>query len=170
MPPIIHLLAFGEPSTRAGVVSVPRYRIRYRNRHRALILLYHLGMADRVARMHQTTVRFGEELWSQLENEARRTGVSAAQYVRDATLARLAYTAGQRGDALFPDHPAPGAAQAENARVHARGAVSDSSAVWAQARLARERARIVRDDARATQMQSAKSRVGRRFDSEVEGR
>jgi hypothetical protein len=46
--------------------------------------------------MHQTTVRFGCELWEQLENEAERSGVSVAHYVRDAALARLAYTAGAR--------------------------------------------------------------------------
>jgi hypothetical protein len=126
--------------------------------------------------MHQTTVRFGPDLWAQIEQEARKTGVSAAQYVRDATLARLAYTAGQRGDAMYAEGPPPGRAappgamQAEHARVHARGAVSDSSAVWAQARLARERARMVRDGARAAQTQIARSRVGRALDLEAEER
>jgi len=40
--------------------------------------------------MHQTTVRFGSELWSELMREAERAGVSVAQYVREAAVARLA--------------------------------------------------------------------------------
>ena len=47
--------------------------------------------------MHQTTVRFGPDLWEALELECRRLGVSAAQYLREAALARLAYTAGRVG-------------------------------------------------------------------------
>src|SRR5260221_7987469 len=49
-------------------------------------------------RMHQTTVRFGPDLWEAIEVERSRLGVSAAQFVREATLARLAYTAGRRGE------------------------------------------------------------------------
>jgi hypothetical protein len=51
--------------------------------------------------MHQTTVRFGSDLWEALEREATRLGVSVAQYVREAALARLVYAAGQRGDDQF---------------------------------------------------------------------
>lgn len=51
----------------------------------------------RDGRMHQTTVRFGPDLWEALEAECSRLGVSAAQYVREAALARLAFTAGQVG-------------------------------------------------------------------------
>lgn len=47
--------------------------------------------------MHQTTVRFGPDLWQALEQEAQRLGVSVAQYVRDSALARLAYTQGVLG-------------------------------------------------------------------------
>jgi hypothetical protein len=46
--------------------------------------------------MHQTTVRFGPELWRMLEVESDRTGVSVAHYVRESALARLAFAAGQR--------------------------------------------------------------------------
>ena len=53
--------------------------------------------------MHQTTVRFGPDLWEALEEECRRLGLSVAQYVREAALARLVYTAGRRGDDEF-DH------------------------------------------------------------------
>lgn len=51
--------------------------------------------------MHQTTVRFGPDLWGALEEECRRLGISAAQFVREATLARLSYTAGRRGETEY---------------------------------------------------------------------
>src|SRR4051812_37032754 len=51
-----------------------------------------------MARMRATTVRFGTDLWEMLEREAGRSGVSVAQYIRESALARLAYTAGRRGD------------------------------------------------------------------------
>jgi len=49
--------------------------------------------------MRATTVRFSEDLWALLEGEAAREGVSAAHFVRDATVMRIAYLMGQRGDA-----------------------------------------------------------------------
>jgi hypothetical protein len=52
------------------------------------------GEPDRVygspVPMHQTTVRFDEEHWRELKLASRRAGVPAAQYIRDATVARLA--------------------------------------------------------------------------------
>src|SRR5687768_3928889 len=48
--------------------------------------------------MRATTVRFGEDLWQMLESEAATSGVSAAQFVREATILRLAMLAGMRGD------------------------------------------------------------------------
>jgi hypothetical protein len=114
------------------------------------MLMSHMGASR--TKMHQTTVRFGADLWTQLEHEAASTGVSAAQYVREATLSRLAYSAAQRGDGFglgSPDETAGEAAAMARARATERQ--SDSSAVWAQARLARERARSVRKAARATQ-------------------
>jgi GAF domain-containing protein len=48
--------------------------------------------------MKATTVRFGEDLWAMLEHESRRLGVSSAQFVREATIIRLAMLAGSRGD------------------------------------------------------------------------
>ena len=47
--------------------------------------------------MRATTVRFGEDLWTLLEREAAEQGVSAAQFVRDAAILRLAHLAGERG-------------------------------------------------------------------------
>ena len=40
--------------------------------------------------MHETTVRFTDELWARVQQASRREGTSAAQFVRDATLARVA--------------------------------------------------------------------------------
>ena len=51
--------------------------------------------------MRATTVRFSQEIWELLEREAQREGVSAAQFIRDATILRAAYAMGQRGDADF---------------------------------------------------------------------
>jgi GAF domain-containing protein len=51
--------------------------------------------------MRATTVRFDDALWNLVEREANREGVSAAQYVRDATILRTAYAMGRRGDADF---------------------------------------------------------------------
>src|SRR5918999_4693479 len=51
--------------------------------------------------MRATTVRFSEALWTLLEREAAREGVSAAQFIRDATVLRTAYAMGLRGDPGF---------------------------------------------------------------------
>src|SRR5919202_2692290 len=48
--------------------------------------------------MRATTVRFSEDLWQLLEREAGSEGVSAAQFVRDATVMRIAFTMGRRGE------------------------------------------------------------------------
>ncbi|HEX8646406.1 MAG TPA: GAF domain-containing protein [Thermoleophilaceae bacterium] len=53
--------------------------------------------------MRATTVRFSEDLWSLLEQEAAATGVSAAQFVRDATVLRIAYLMGRRGEPGIED-------------------------------------------------------------------
>src|SRR4051812_49663136 len=48
--------------------------------------------------MRATTVRFSEDLWRLLEREAGDQGVSAAQFIRDATILRAAVLAERRGD------------------------------------------------------------------------
>ena len=48
--------------------------------------------------MRATTVRFGDDLWELLETEASSQGISAAQFVRDATIMRLGVISGRRGD------------------------------------------------------------------------
>lgn len=40
--------------------------------------------------MHETTVRFTDELWARVRQTSKREGTSAAQFVRDATIARIA--------------------------------------------------------------------------------
>ena len=53
--------------------------------------------------MRATTVRFSDDLWSLLEQEAAASGVSAAQFVRDATVLRIAYLMGRRGEPGIED-------------------------------------------------------------------
>ena len=53
--------------------------------------------------MRATTVRFSDSLWTLVEREASRDGVSAAQYIRDATILRTAYEMGRRGDGDFDE-------------------------------------------------------------------
>jgi hypothetical protein len=48
--------------------------------------------------MRATTIRFPNDLWEQLEREARMQGISVAQYVRDAALYRVAFSAGVASD------------------------------------------------------------------------
>ena len=43
--------------------------------------------------MRATTIRVPNDLWDQLEREASKQGISVAQYVRDAALYRVAYSA-----------------------------------------------------------------------------
>ena len=105
--------------------------------------------------MHQTTVRFGADLWDALERECDALGLSVAQYVREAALARLAYAAAKRGDEDFDralalatsEREAPDALFAERSGAaddpveRARIEVTESSALWAQGRQARRRAK-----------------------------
>jgi hypothetical protein len=104
--------------------------------------------------MHQTTVRFGRDLWEVLELEAERLGVSAAQYVRDATLARLAYTAALNDQATASREafewaneapPADGKLAQLEERVEAQ--MQSAAALQAQGKLARDKAERLRVEA-----------------------
>jgi len=112
-------------------------------------------------KMHQTTVRFGPDLWQAMERECARLGVSAAQYLREAALARLAYTGGRAGFpayelALARAEAGGDLAESRRALIRPRRVVrpdhraaatetmTDSSAVVAQSRQARAQAREVR--------------------------
>ena len=111
--------------------------------------------------MHQTTIRFSSDVWELLEREAGQLGVSAAQYIRESVLVRVMYTAGRRGDpqmgaaiqiASRQEPTALGRGQAaerrtEDAVEDALSALESSEALWAQGRLARERARLLREAA-----------------------
>jgi hypothetical protein len=105
--------------------------------------------------MHQTTVRFGPDLWDAMEAECARLGVSAAQYLREAALARLAYTAGRRGDREY-----------ELALVGAGGRtlgersaeqILAAAAVTAQSELVWRKAREVRAKAAELRLQGRRS-------------
>jgi hypothetical protein len=108
--------------------------------------------------MHQTTVRFGGDLWEALERECAELGVSVAQYVRESALARLMYSAGRRGDpelemALIvaaesePAKPALGRTSAVTGPIErAHAGITEASAVWAQGEQARQRARALREE------------------------
>jgi|SRR3954469_9995979 len=111
--------------------------------------------------MHQTTLRFPEDLWEFLEQEARSLGISVAQYVREAALARAAYDAGRRGEHVFvdpavirgqaglhPPMPALPETPQDRAIAEARETTTGSEAVWAQARLVRRRSEQLREQAR----------------------
>ena len=110
--------------------------------------------------MHQTTVRFGPDLWDAMEVECARLGVSAAQYLREAALARLSYSSGRRGDDEYEvalvgagaqatpadagvavAAPVPGFHAAQRESTEQRDA---ASAVTAQSELVWRRAREVR--------------------------
>jgi hypothetical protein len=67
--------------------------------------------------MKATTIRFPNDLWEQLEREARRHGISTAQYVRDAALYRVAFSAGAASGA--------GAGEAERTWQPPAGAASE---------------------------------------------
>jgi hypothetical protein len=114
--------------------------------------------------MHQTTVRFGPDLWAALEDECARLGVSVAQYLREAAIARLAYTAGRTGQpdyefaligagahAISEGRPDGGAQLSDRPmpRVSAESAeqVLAAAAVSAQSKLVRARAGEVREQA-----------------------
>jgi GAF domain-containing protein len=73
--------------------------------------------------MRATTVRFSEALWTLVEREATREGVSAAQYIRDATILRTAYAMGQRGDADFEEAIARASGREQVAEAVPEGAV-----------------------------------------------
>lgn len=56
--------------------------------------------------MKVTTVRFSETLYAAIEQQARREGVSTAQFIREATILRL----GQLMAEGSPEEPEPAVA------------------------------------------------------------
>jgi hypothetical protein len=96
---------------------------------------------------HQTTLRFTDELWRGLERAAADMGVSVAHYVREAARARLSregYAPLRSGDAARDGVWLA----AEKVKEQSLGEAESSAALWEQGRVARERARMLRDEAR----------------------
>jgi hypothetical protein len=89
-------------------------------------------------RMRATLVRFGPELFEDLKAEAERSGISVAQFVREAVVARIAYSAGKRGERGYEQ------SRAQTARQRSRGLREDSAAVRAESEQAASHARQVR--------------------------
>ena len=88
--------------------------------------------------MRATLVRFGPDLFEDLKAEAERSGISVAQFVREAVVARISYSAGKRGDRGYE------AGRAETARQQARRIREESQAVRAESHQAEAQARRVR--------------------------
>jgi hypothetical protein len=108
--------------------------------------------------MHQTTVRFGRDVWAVLEHEAERLGVSAAQYVRDATLARLAYTGAAHDEAVDAREAFGWAAHAPlSERVKVQ--LDSAAALQAQGQLARGKAERLRAEAEQLRAQNQARRT-----------
>lgn len=84
-------------------------------------------------RMRATLVRFGPDLFEELKAEAERSGVSVAQFVREAVVARIAYSAGRRGEPGY-------SGDAERVRAEARRVRSEAAAVRAESRQAAKHA------------------------------
>ena len=107
--------------------------------------------------MRVSAVRFGADLWQLLNDEAALVGVSVAQYVREASLARAAAAAAARGEdplerlaaAAQGRSPAePVDASAPKRRRTPRGDVVE------RATAARRKATAARTSARAVRAQS----------------
>src|SRR5262249_2337002 len=92
-------------------------------------------------KMHQTTVRFSSDLWANLEDASRRLGITLAQYLREAAIARLAFAAAQRHEPVYTAALDEAMAHSVVAREIAGDSTDSSQAVLAQSQVARERAR-----------------------------
>jgi predicted DNA-binding protein len=102
------------------------------------------GLSEVRKQMHQTTIRFDTELWRRIDVEAARIGISAAQYIRDATLIRLTDDSRRLELAARAETGERLRSDAAAAMSGADLANSESRAVWAQAQQARDRARSLR--------------------------
>jgi hypothetical protein len=104
--------------------------------------------------MKVTTVRFGADLWALLEREAALAGVSVSQYVREAALARAAFSAGTRAGA-----PSELLASWSQATLSSSSqAEQEGSTERLIAALTRSQSRRQRDDAAALRAESRQAR------------
>jgi hypothetical protein len=105
--------------------------------------------------MRVTTIRFSEDLWDVISVEAGLAGVSAAQFVREAALARAAAASGARGEVPFSSFRA---AVDEIERAGAGSADQRAEIQDALAKLSRAMAGGIRSDAEALRAQSSQAR------------
>ena len=111
-----------------------------------------------MAKMHQTTVRFSADLWEELETECFALGVSIAQYLREAAVARVAYSAARRGDVVYAAALEEAIhTRAGSARERALTEMEPTEAVLAQSKLARERSRQLRVKSERARVQRART-------------
>jgi|SRR2546421_5582134 len=98
-------------------------------------------------RMRATLVRFGPQLYEELQEEAAVAGVSVSQYVREAVVARIAYTAGQRGDKRYqlPVSGSAASAAAGSARTDSARIREEAAALRAENQQARRHRRETRE-------------------------
>jgi hypothetical protein len=94
--------------------------------------------------MHQTTVRFGPDLWQDIEAEAERAGVSVAQYVRDSAMMRVGDVHYERA---LEQVEVPGGPEQDDADWSA-GTRESAVALRAESSQARRQAQAIRDAAR----------------------
>ncbi len=102
--------------------------------------------------MHQTTVRFGGELWRELVSEADRCGISVAQYVREASVDRLA-----RGPRGTESAERITGSTLRALREQHVSTLDSSNAVITQSALAQDRARLLRREAETTRQRSRRA-------------
>ena len=105
--------------------------------------------------MKATTIRFGKDVWDAIAAEAEKAGVSTAQFIRDAALARAAAAAGARGEMLF-DPTASGHHDA--ARFDSLPSDRQQEIRNAVSALTRASAAETRNDSRALRAESQQAR------------
>src|SRR4051794_478807 len=69
--------------------------------------------------MRATTIRFSDDLWDDLEREAQRRGVTAAQFTRDPALLRLGAASPEAAREVTPVAGGVAQAVADPARLRA---------------------------------------------------
>jgi len=112
--------------------------------------------------MQATLIRFGPDLLAAVKAEADRTGVSVAQYVREAVLARVAYTAGRRGDDDFDralDEVTGGIGAVRRVRAENKRLRVENSALVAETSQARAQALRVRTRAKQARQLAVETRT-----------
>jgi hypothetical protein len=108
--------------------------------------------------MHQTTLRFGPDLWAAIEQECDSLGMSAAQFLREAAVARLAYNAGRRGDGDYHDAFSSTPSDAATALLESSDQNESAAALMGQSTVVLARARAIREH--SIRMRKERGRMG----------